>query len=465
MSSPAVASGQHRAAYLLHEGRRLSRRRGRRGDGAEDDRFAVLVDLGGRGRHDPGGRGKRVLDLHQPRIGAAVVPARLGQLLRELVLQFERLLLLRGGGVLEGEELGLLGLQVVRLGLERCGLAREGRRLRREGALLGFERRGVAREGGGVRRELLRLPAQRPGGARQAAGLSAQGRSLGQLRPLLGAEVGDHAAQPLRLGLEPGEQRLERGPGVGLGRRDLRLERLDAGEDGRELALCGLALGRVRLRLGRGRLRARQEVACAFGERRDLTLQHGPLGLHLGALALERGRLALEVGLLRLQIGLLLLERRLLGRELRRLGLELGLLLLALGLLLLQLRLQGVQLVLLSSHRRAGLRRAREADRHQQRAVVAHPEPLAHQVVGLALGGVGGRRADVLLAERQRAQRNGQEQEERNRDADRHERPTRHRVPPGGPEAGARLPVAGAHERRDAQRLDPVPDQREQRGQ
>ena len=96
---------EHGRAHGAHEVGRLGGRGSRRGDGREDRRVALRVDLGRRREDDPGGRDQGVLDLHQPGVGAAVVAAGLGQLLGELVLQRQRLLLLRLRGVLEGHQL------------------------------------------------------------------------------------------------------------------------------------------------------------------------------------------------------------------------------------------------------------------------------------------------------------------------------------------------------------------------
>ena len=67
----------------------------------------------------------------------------------------------------------------------------------------------------------------------------------------------------------------------------------------------------------------------------------------------------------------------------------------------------------------AGVARA-TAD--QQRAVVADAEAVGHEVVGLALGGVGRRRADVLLAELQREDRDREDAERDDRADDRDQR-------------------------------------------
>ena len=150
--------------------------------------------------------------------------------------------------------------------------------------------------------------------------------------------------------------------GVGLA-RDLRLQPLLVGLDGRELG--GLARG----------------GPC---ERARLGLEPERLRLELVGLRLQRCLLPLQRRLLRLerrgllvQRGLLLLERRLLLLERRLLRLELGLLLLALLLLGLELALQVLELVLLRDDGGVGLGGGHERDGDQQRPVEARPEAAA----------------------------------------------------------------------------------------
>ena len=76
-----------------------------------------LLMLGGETTRTPFVFSKRVLQLDEARIRSALVPAGLGQLLRQLVLELVGLLLLLFGLLLLLLELDLLRLQVRRLGL------------------------------------------------------------------------------------------------------------------------------------------------------------------------------------------------------------------------------------------------------------------------------------------------------------------------------------------------------------
>ena len=246
------------------------------------------------------------------------------------------------------------------------------------------------------------------------------------------------------------------GLGLLLERRDLRLRALparpgidDAGQAGLDLldaredlarrASAALpALGRLP-RPRQQRLRPLQEVPPAPLDRRDLALQAGELGLHGGLLGAQRRGLALEVGLLGLEAGLLLQQLGLLGLQRGGLLLQRGLLRLALLLLLLELGLERLGLVLLLLHRRVGRGGRVQVDPDQQRAVVAHAEAVGEEVVGLALGGVRGRRADVLLPELQREDRDREDAERDDRGRDRDQRVAGDGVAPLGPEARAGL--------------------------
>ena len=88
---------------------RLRRGRcGRRDDG-EGRRVALLVDVRRRDDLDPLGSRERILQVDEPRIGAALVAPCLGQLLGELGLKLLRLLLLRRRGLLLALELANAG--------------------------------------------------------------------------------------------------------------------------------------------------------------------------------------------------------------------------------------------------------------------------------------------------------------------------------------------------------------------
>ena len=74
-------------------------------------------------------------------------------------------------------------------------------------------------------------------------------------------------------------------------------------------------------------------------------------------------------------------------------------------------------------------------DGDQQRPVVADAEARGHEVVGLALRGVVGRRADVLLAELEREDRDDQRPRMQARRPPRSPRVAGDEAGPGGPES------------------------------
>src|SRR4029079_10217855 len=98
-------------AERLHEvgGRRRSGR-GRR-DHAEGCRIAGLVDARRRDDLHAEGNSERLLEAHEPRVGAAGVSTGLRQLVRDLGLQLFSLLLLALRALLLALELDLLRLQ------------------------------------------------------------------------------------------------------------------------------------------------------------------------------------------------------------------------------------------------------------------------------------------------------------------------------------------------------------------
>ena len=184
----------------------------------------------------------------------------------------------------------------------------------------------------------------------------------------------------------------------------------------------------------------------------------GALGLQGVGLAAERGGLLLETRLLGL-------ERRALLLQLGALRLQGGRLRLALGLLRFELVLKLLRLVLLRLHRRVHLRGRVEVDADQQRPVVAHAEALGEQVVGLALGGVGRRRADVLLPELEGEDRDQQHAEQDQRDDDRPPRVHGQERAPPRPQAGAGRLLLGTQEGGQLEGVDARPDEGEQRRQ
>ena len=411
-----------------------------------------LVDLRRCDHVHVGGRGERVLELHDPRVGAAVVTTGLGQLLRQLVLELLRLLLLslrlRGlllelGALLL--ELGGLRLELVALGLQLGTLRLQGDRLRLKLVALGAERALLRPQLGGLGIECAGLRLERPRLPREVLRARPQDGNLGARLLLLPAQLGETHLEPpdARRILRPGERSL----GAPLGETD-------RPEPARQALGLGAQPGRLLLELRLLRL-----------ERGLLLLELGSLCAERSLLLLELGGLRLERGLLPLERGLLLLQRGLLTFELRLLLLELLLLRLERLLLLLELVLERDGLVVGLRVRGARLGGRIELGRDQERPVVAHAEPGRHQVVGLPLGGGLGRRPDVLLAELEREGGHDQwgQHEQRGRDGE-------PRMPddeprPASPPAFEGRPRPGPEERRDTQRVDPAPDQAEQGGQ
>jgi hypothetical protein len=224
---------------------------------------------------------------------------------------------------------------------------------------------------------------------------------------------------------------------------------------GLDLSLVGLVLRQPAKDRGQllRRLRAVADHRARLrASRDDLLVQRDLLGLELvrGGLQLRLLlgvglRLPLELRLLRLQASLLLLELllllgQLLALRVERVCLRRQLLLLALPLLLLllELLLQRLGLLLLARVLAARLRRRSQLDSHQERAVVAGPEALGHQVVRLALRRRLRRRAYVLLAEVQGEEGNDQQDQECEHGGDRPPGMPRHRPAIAPHEAGFR---------------------------
>ena len=229
-----------------------------------------LVDLGRRDQRDAVRGAEGVLQLHEPRVGAAGVAAGLRQLLGELVLERLGLLLLLGGRGLELLELGLLLLEVGRLRLQRrrpgLGAPRPGPRARPSGARGSRRSRPGCAASDASWRTCWRSDS---GGREPAAAARPARRSVGGLAQqllLLGPGRRDRprAGAPPRLelgrDLGPDGRRRPRGGAAG----EPRLGGLERPRAPREAGLARLALGlRRRGSAAQERLGALEAVAAA----------------------------------------------------------------------------------------------------------------------------------------------------------------------------------------------------------